>query len=695
MNPHTNPPTIEEIIECVEGGDLVKSAELCRTALDAAPEDANALTLAGVIHQRMGSLQFASQFFRRAMEINNQDPAAYYNYGNILKESGEAENARTHYRKAISCDPNFAPAYYGLGIIGLTLKQYDEAISNFNEALSRDSTWQDCYVNRGNAYYAKFQLDLALADYVKAIALNPSNAAAYMGRALVKQKTSPAEALVDFNVALTLEPNNPFLLNNFSEFLFSLFQFKRAADLLERLFKLCPKSFNAPGQWLHAKMHCCDWSNYENLQIWLTECISQGSAVARPFGLMAISKSEAELQAAARIYSTANYPANYGTPTKRLRPLNAKIRVGYLSGEFRQQAISILMTGVFASHNRDRFEIFAFDSGWDDGSELRKRQGAAFSEIVDISQMDDLAASHEIAAKQIDILIDLNGFFGKSRQGVLALKPCPIQIGYLGCPGTMGASYMDYLIADSAVIPETSSSYYDEKIIRMPHSYYPVDDQRVMPEQKKTRAQEGLPENGFVFCCFNNNYKITPTTFSQWMRILKGVEHSVLWLYKSCPDVVVNLRAEAIRNGVSPERLIFAEHVPEAEHLARHYLADLSLDTLPYNAHTTAVDALWMGLPLITLTGMTFPGRVASSLLLALELPELIATTPAEYESRAIELALDSKKLNKIKEKLIVQRKASPLFKTEMFTRHLEQGLAAIFERYHSGLSPESMAIKK
>jgi predicted O-linked N-acetylglucosamine transferase (SPINDLY family) len=379
-------------------------------------------------------------------------------------------------------------------------------------------------------------------------------------------------------------------------------------------------------------------------------------------------------------------------PARLPRP---KIRIGYLAGELREHATSILMTGVFECHDRERFEVYAFDNGWDDGGELRRRQNAAFHKIINISKVGDLEAARIIAENEIDILIDLNGFFGAGRQEVFAFKVSPVQVSYLGCPGTMGTDYFDYLIADGVVIPEGSDSYYDEKIVRLPHTYQANDFKRKVSERVFTRAEMGLPEQGFVFCCFNNNYKITPETFSQWMRILQKVEGSVLWLFETSQASVLNLRREAEKRGVHPDRLIFAQPLPSPEHLARHRLADLFLDTLPYNAHTTASDALWMGLPLVTQVGTTFPGRVAASLLTALGVPELITQTPEAYEALAIELALAPAKLKAVREKIISQRATAPLFNTKLFTRHFEQALQAMYERHQSGLPPAAITIQK
>jgi predicted O-linked N-acetylglucosamine transferase (SPINDLY family) len=354
-------------------------------------------------------------------------------------------------------------------------------------------------------------------------------------------------------------------------------------------------------------------------------------------------------------------------------PPHNKIRLGYLCGEFREQATSILMTEVWEHHNKDQFEIFAFDNGWDDASPRRTRIDHAFDHVIDISRLQDREAAELIHAHQIDILVNLNVFFGRDRNKVFSLRPSPVQVNYLGFPGTMGAPYIDYLIADETVMPPSSQSHYTEKVVYVPDCYQPNDTQRHISTRAFSRGELGLPEQGFVFCCFNNNYKITPSTFDVWMRILTQVPGSVLWLLQDTPESAANLRREADMRGVNSHRLVFADRIPNDEHLARHAMADLFLDTWPYNAHTTASDALWAGLPLLTLCGTSFPGRVASSLLAAVDCQDMVCHTVDAYESRAIELATHPEALAQARQALVSGKKSGPLYNTQLFTDHLEQ----------------------
>ena len=393
------------------------------------------------------------------------------------------------------------------------------------------------------------------------------------------------------------------------------------------------------------------------------------------------------------MFNAEKYPAKYKViPPRRLSD-RGKIRIGYASGEFRDQATSHLIVGVLEQHDKSRFEIFGFDNGWNDASKIRRRIEASFIEIIDINRLSDEASAAVIRDRQIDILVNLNGYFGEERTGVFAERAAPLQVNYLGFPGTLGAAYMDYIIADQCLIPPGHEDFYEEKIVYLPECYQANDDKKKIAARMFSWAECELPQQGFVYCCFNNSYKITPEVFECWMRILKQVTGSVLWLIEDGASAVSNLRREASTRGVNPDRLVFAQRMPLSDHLARHRLADLFLDTLPYNAHTTASDALWAGLPVLTQIGGTFPGRVAASLLQAIGLPELITTTSEAYRQLAIELASNSQKLAAIKHKLAENRLAAPLFNTQLLTRHIEAAYTTMWDICQRGERPQSFSV--
>jgi predicted O-linked N-acetylglucosamine transferase (SPINDLY family) len=429
----------------------------------------------------------------------------------------------------------------------------------------------------------------------------------------------------------------------------------------------------------------------------LTARIELGHPVENPFWLLTLCGSPALQRRAAEIWTRAEFPADPSLPAIPRRPSprarGARIRVGYFSADFSNHATLHLMAGVFEHHDRSRFEVTAFSFGPDSQDPWRRRVAGA-CEFIDVRDRSDREVALLARERQIDIAVDLKGFTRDCRTGIFALRAAPVQVSYLGYPGTMGAPYMDYLIADRVLIPPGSEQYYSEKIVYLPDSYQVNDATRVISERLFSRAELGLPATGFVYCCFNNNYKILPQTFAGWMRILQRVPGSVLWLLEDNAAAAENLRAAAEACGVEPERLVFAPRMVQAEHLARQRVADLFLDTLPCNAHTTASDALWAGLPLVTCLGESFAGRVAGSLLQAVGLAELITGSQDEYEALAVALAEDPGRLARIRERLAAQRLTAPLFNTALTTRRLEAAYEALAERYHAGLPPQPIALE-
>ena len=440
-------------------------------------------------------------------------------------------------------------------------------------------------------------------------------------------------------------------------------------------------------------MMACDWSNYDEELFQQFDFLRNNFEVSHPFGFQAICESEQMLQSCATIYSSKNFPDKSHFFLHHFKKITSSVKVGFLCGEFRDHATSHLMIRVWELFNLERFDIFAFDSGWNDSSKYRQRIQKAFgNNFFNIRNQSDEDAASLIHNLNINILINLNGFFGESRQGIFSYKPAPIQVNYLGFPGTIGAPYIDYLIADSTVIPNSSRQFYTEKVVYLPNCYQANDNLRPIICNPPYRSDYGLPENAFVFACFNNNYKITPKFFSLWIDILKNVPHSVLWLIFDNADAKMNLLRFAELSGINKERIIFSERVDLSQHLSRHILADLFLDTLPYNAHTTASDALWAGLPIVTMTGNSFPGRVATSLLYSIGLPELVAKSEDEYKQIAINLAISKNELATLKNKLKINRNNSILFDSKLFTVNFENALLGMVDRYNKNLPPDHIS---
>ena len=618
---------------------------------------------------------------------------AWLGRSNILFETGRYGEALAACERALALKPDLAEAWLGRGNVLAELKRYHEALAAYDRALALNPQFAGAMIGRGNVFNAIKRYGDALAAYDKALVLAPGFAEAWLGRGNVLNALKCYdEAFAAFDRALALVPNLVEARFGRGNVFAAVKRHSEAAIAYAEVLKIDPQHAFTKGFLLHQKMLACDWSGIGPLIADIDRDVAAGKPAAEPFGWQAAATSPQSLQRCAELYNADRYPAVAVPPPPSLIT-HEKIRVGYVSGEFREQATSHLIVGVLEKHDPSRFEIFCVDNGWDDRSEIRKRINAAAQKIVDISKFGDAAAVAAIREHKIDILVNLNGYFGEHRMPIFARRPAPIQVNYLGFPGTLGAGYIDYIIADRHVIPEEHKGFYCEKVAYLPNCYQANDRNKAIAENTPDRRGCGLPEGGFVFSCFNNNYKILPEIFDCWMRILSRVDGSVLWLFEDNEGAALNLRKEAAARKVNPERLVFAKRMPLADHLARHRLADLFVDTLPYNAHTTASDALWAGLPLLTCRGATFPGRVASSLLDAVGLPELITRTLEAYERLAVELATHPEKLAAIKSKLADSRLTTPLFDTGPFTRHIEAAYAAMYERARAGLAPDHIDI--
>jgi len=708
-------------------GRLADAERIYRKILQKKPDHFDALHLLGVISVQTQQAERGVELIRKAIGVNPNIAAAHSHLANALTFLRRPAEALASYDRAIALKPDYADAYNNRGRALEDLRRPDEALASYDKAIALAPDFAEAHINRAGVLQDLKRLVDALASCDKAIALNANFAEAHNNRGSVLQDMNrPADALASFTRAIALKAGYAEAYTNLGaalrelrrpedalasydkaiacapdfvaawvgrgNVLSDMTRHGEAADAYARVLKIEPDYPFAKGAYLIHILSCCDWSGLDELILQLDADIAAGRPSVDPFEWQAVSGSEASLRLCAELYNAKKFPA-HDEAAYRPRPANGKIRVGYLSGEFRQQATSMLLAGVYERHDEARFEIFAFDNGWDDQSGIRKRIDAAFHGIIDISRLDDASAADAICDRQIDILVNLNGYFGKERTQLFARRLAPIQVNYLGFPGTLGAKYFDYIVADRQVIPQAHEKFYTEKIVRLPNCYQPNDRKRAIGTRAFGRAEFGLPENGFVFCCFNNNYKLQPAMFDCWMRILARAEASVLWLYESNAAVADNLRKEAAARGLGADRLVFAKYMPVPEHLARHRLADLFLDTLPCNAHTTASDALWTGLPVLTCRGETFPGRVGASVLNAIGLRELIAANLDDYERMAVELATQPEKIANVKRMLSDNLLTTPLFDTALYTRHLEAAFIAMHDRYRAGLPPDHLAV--
>ena len=616
------------------------------------------------------------QLMAKALALEPRNPVFLTNASNALITLNRFDEALTLCQQALQIKPDHAPALRNQGVAFTRLLHYTEAIECFDQALQINPDLSELHLLRANTLFELKAYTDAIAAADRLLALHPDSFDAHMCKASALKATMHYEqAVEEFDAAVALQPRHAMAWFLRGSALEPAKRYTEAVQSYTRAMALDPYLPLILGTLLHAKMLCCDWSGLQALYLNIKTKVDQKLPAIFPFGYQAICEDEASLSACAQKASHDKYPVQPSAYVHPAWPPHRKIRLGYLCGEFREQATSILMTEVWELHDKNQFEIFAFDNGWDDKSPRRARIKEAFDHVIDISGIQDREAAELIYDLQIDVLVNLNGFFGRERNKVFAMRPSPVQVNYLGFPGTMGASYMDYLIADETVIPPSSQPHYTEKVVYLPGCYQPNDARRVISKKVFTRHELGLPPEGFVFCCFNNTYKITPSTFNVWMRILKQVPGSVLWLLQDTPEGANNLEREANQHGVDPKRLVFASRMPNTDHLARHAMADLFLDTWPYNAHTTASDALWAGLPLLTLRGTTFAGRVAASLLKAVHCEDMVCATVDEFEAKAIHLATHSEALAHARQTLVSGKKTGPLYDTVLFTQHLEQVL--------------------
>ena len=640
----------------------------------------------------------AEPLIAKAVKLNQSSDVSFYNYGLISKQLNKPKQALEQFSQAIELNPKIAETWNNRGTVYNELAQYEAAISDFDQAISLNANYGEAYANKGKSLSALKRHDLALAAYDKALSIKTDLAEAWLGRGNVFTDLKRYdEALAACDKALSIKTDLAKAWLGRGNVFTDLKRYDEALAAYDKALSIKPDLIGVEGMRLNAKMHYCNWSNFHAEGDHLINTVRDGKPNTDPFVFLAITFSAEDQLRCAQIWTATQYPqAQSYSLFKHSKNATSKnkIKIGYLSADFHEHATSYLMAGLFEAHDKSKFEIIGLSVGPNDDSQLRHRVEQSFNSFINMSALSNDQIASEIYKLEIDVLIDLKGFTKDSRTGILRYRPSPIQVNYLGYPGTMGAEFIDYIIADRILIADRDRKFYREKIVSLPHTYQVNDRKRYITEESFTRDQCGLPQNDFVYCCFNNNYKITPWIFDSWMRILSRVDDSVIWLLEDNKTAAKNLRKEAQQRSIDASRLIFAERMPLADHLARHRLADLFLDTLPYNAHTTASDALWAGLPVLTQIGETFAGRVAASLLNAIDLPELITHSREEYEALAIELALNRDKLLNIKEKLNKNRLTTPLFDTALYTKHLEAAYEAMHRRYQTGLPPDHIEIQ-
>jgi protein O-GlcNAc transferase len=659
-------------------------------AISTKPDYAEAFNNRGNALLELQRFAEALASYDRAIALEPDSALAHYNRGNALDTMKRFEEAVASYDRAIALYFDYADAWNNRGNALGALQRHEEALASFDQAIALTADYADAFNNRANALKDLKRLDEALRSCDRAIALKPDHAEYFNNRAIVLTELKRYdEALACYGRAIALKPDYADALSNRGYALRDLKRYEEALASFGQAIAVKPDMDYVRGAHLHVKMHICDWSNFAEQCEGVSAAISSGHAASLPMPLLAIPASgELQLRCAKR-YSEDRYRASRTPLWCGERYRHDRIRLAYLSSDLRDHAVTFLAGGMFEHHDRGHFETYAMSFKSDGATATRARLQDVFDRFVDARAMSDLEVARRLREMEIDIAVDLNGFTDGCRPAVFARRPVPVQVNYLGYAGTLGQVSWDYIIADRFVIPEDARGDFAEQVAYLPDTFMATDRARKIAADTPSRGEVGLPERGVVFCCFNNSFKITPDLFDVWTRLLRAVEGSVLWLSAANASAPDNLRREAERRGVSAERLIFAPKTRlNEDHLARLRLADLFLDTLYYNAHATACDALWAGLPVLTCAGSTFASRVAGSLLSAVGLPELITCSLAEYEALALKLARDPALLGSIREKLARNRETYPLFDTARFTRHIEAAYIGMWERSQRGEPP-------
>jgi protein O-GlcNAc transferase len=626
---------IDSALQCHQGGHIDKAEAIYRKILKTHPHQPDALHFLGLIAGQMGNMAEAETLLEKASRILPRNAVYHHNLGTFLKGQGRWEEAIRRYREAVRLQPSYAEAHYNMGEAYLNQGNPPQAILCFQKTVELRPDFTEAYNSMGNAFQDLGKLEEAIGAYRKALQLE----------------------------------------------------------------SVYPEAFC---QLLFLFHETCSWAESKNLRKELDDLINQFPVMRTedfesPFVSVATCPQPERNLSIARIWSSNISEeishAKLASFSVEDRKPKEKITVGYLSGDFHDHATAHLMLGLFGLHDRREFEIHCYSYGKDDGSRYRQGIRAGCDRFIDVSGIGDYQVARHIHEAQVDILVELKGYTTGGRMQIPAFRPAPVQVSYLGFPGTSGADFFDYIITDDIVTPESQSPYYTEKFVYLPHCYQVNDHGQTITQKELTRSRFGLPEYSFVFCSFNQGYKIDPVMFGVWMKILTAVPKSVLWLLVKSKTARSNLKREARLRGVNPDRLCFAERLSKPDHLARLGLADLALDTRIYNGHTTSSDALWAGVPVITLQGTHFASRVSSSILTAIGLPELITSRLEEYEQLAVKLASDPGELQALREKLAEKRLVEPLFDTPLFAKNLERAYKEMWKIFVAGEEPRQISV--
>lgn len=680
--------TINEALELHHAGRLAEAERAYRQILQVQPNQYHALHFLGVLKAQQGDMAASAELVGRSLALFPNNPLAEFHLGEALRQTGRAAVAAAHYRRSVDLDPGFVPAYAGLAECLVTENKSEEALQWADLGLSRDRDYPNLLVCRGDALRALERNGEASQCYERALAIVPDQVFALVGRAHLLFKAGHLEqALAACNTAVAAGPQaaEPLLARA------AVFnKLNRPEEALADCLKaksLDPDSALAANKSFELRAHLCDWAGWDGHVADMVRLLGKDKE-ADPF-LLVLALDDPEIHATA-----ARRSATPAAPALAKRALSdGRLKVAYISPDFHEHPVAHMTVEVFEAHDRARVETYGICIESVPDSPLRLRLKGAFDHFVEAGSMANRALAGLLHELGIDIAVDLAGYTAGGRTAVLSYRPCPIAVGWLGYPGTTGTSYVDYIVADPVIIPPEAEHFYSEKVVRLPTSYMPRDAGLAVGPCPP-RSTLGLPENGFVFSAFNNTIKFNPEVFAVWMRLLGQVEGSVLWLNCQNGTARAHLCREAEARGVAAGRLVFAGRSEErADHLARLAAADLFLDTLPYGAHSTANDMLWMGVPVLTVLGRSFAARVAGGMLAALGLPELIAPDLAAYEAEALALAREPARLAGLRARLGESHASAPLFDSVGFARSLENAYEIMAERHRKRQQPESFSV--
>jgi predicted O-linked N-acetylglucosamine transferase (SPINDLY family) len=722
--------TYQAAARAYNAGDWTKAAQLCAELLAADAGHFEALHLLGIIRAQRQQQREAAELLARAVLVRPDGATVHNSYANVLRDLGRHAEALASYERALAIQPAYPEAWSNRGRTLLSLGRTAEALHSYDQALQARPDYVDAHYNRGVVLHQLGRPEEALEAYARALKLRPGFAHAHYnaGNALfelrrfeqalesyeralqIREDFADAhnnrgnvlaqlgrddEAQLSYQRAVQLAPTLANAYNNLGNAQSAARQPQLALASFESALRLDPELSWAAGMRLQAKMLLCDWDGMDRDAAELVRMVREGKRATRPFTMIALTDDPALQRQVAQISADASKPVHPAPLLPALGPRapGPRIRVGYYSADFHNHATAQLMAEFFELHDRRRFETFAFSFGAETRDAMRTRLEGAFDRFLDVRRRSDIEIARASRDLQIDIAVDLKGFTQDSRPGIFAHRAAPVQVSYLGYPGTLGGDCWDYLIADHSLIPPASRAHYSEHVVYLPGSYQVNNRHRPTLPGEVSRGDLGLPERAVVLCCFNSLYKVTPAMFDTWMRILQRVEAGVLWLLAENPVAVGNLRREAQRRGVDAGRLVFAPPVALERHLARLSAADLCLDSFPCGAHTTASDALWAGVPVITRPGESFASRVAASLLHAVAMPELVTASAPDYEALVVAIASDPARLASLKARLAAARLTAPLFDTQRTALHLERAYSMIHERHQRGLGPADMDV--